>query len=62
VVPVDKIATDDVRGLGVHCAELACNRTRPYCAWSGGTDSTHFWFRWRDGRLAIVGAADYQGE
>jgi hypothetical protein len=62
VVPLDKIAADDVRGLSVHCAELTCDRTRPYCAWSGGADSTHVWFGWRDGRIEIAGAADYQGE
>jgi hypothetical protein len=62
VVPADKIAADDVRGLGMHCAELSCERTRPYCSWSGGADSTHFWFAWRDGRVEIAGAADYQGE
>jgi hypothetical protein len=62
VVPLDKIAPDDVRGLSVHCAELTCDRTRPYCAWSGGADSTHVWFGWRDGRVEIAGAADYQGE
>jgi hypothetical protein len=62
VVPLAKLAPDDVRGMGVHCAELACSPARPYCGWSGGADSTHVWFGWRDGKLEIVGAADYQGE
>jgi hypothetical protein len=62
IVHSAKVATDDVRGLGAHCAELACSASRPYCAWSGGTDSQHFWFGWRDGDLAILGAADYDGE
>jgi hypothetical protein len=62
VVPLGKLALDDVRGVGGHCAELACSSTRPYCAWIGGADSEHYWFGWRDGRLEIVGAADYDGE
>ena len=44
VVPVAKIGADDVRGLGAHCAELVCNPTRPYCAWTSGADSLHAWF------------------
>ncbi|HEY8042327.1 MAG TPA: VCBS repeat-containing protein [Polyangiaceae bacterium] len=62
VVPASKVAADDVRGLGAHCAELTCSATRSYCAWTGGADSQHFWFGWRDGQLALLGAADYQGE
>jgi hypothetical protein len=62
VVPLNKLAVDDVRGIGAHCAELTCSATRPYCAWIGGADSEHFWFDWRDGRLEITGAADYDGE
>jgi hypothetical protein len=62
VVPLGKLAVDDVRGIGAHCAELACSATRPYCAWTGGADSEHFWFDWRDGRLEVTGAADYDGE
>jgi hypothetical protein len=62
VVRLGKLAADDVRGLGTHCAELACSTSRPYCVWIGGTDSEHFWFGWRDGRLEIAGAADYDGE
>jgi hypothetical protein len=62
IVPLGKLAVDDVRGIGAHCAELACSATRPYCAWIGGADSEHFWFDWRDGRLEITGAADYDGE
>ncbi|MDP9001789.1 MAG: hypothetical protein M3O46_16950 [Myxococcota bacterium] len=62
VVRLGKLVADDLRGIGAHCAELACSATRPYCAWRGGTDSEHFWFDWRDGRLEIIGAADYAGE
>jgi hypothetical protein len=62
VVRLGKLAVDDVRGLGTHCAELSCSVARPYCAWLGGADSEHFWFGWRDGRLEITGAADYDGE
>jgi hypothetical protein len=62
MVPIGKLAVDDLRGIGSHCAELACSATRPYCAWIGGADSQHFWFDWRDGRLQILGAADYDGE
>jgi len=57
-----KVTADDVRGLGAHCAEMTCSSTRPYCAWSGGTDSLHFWFAVRDGTLTLTGAADYDGE
>jgi hypothetical protein len=62
VVTRDKIAADDVRGLGAHCAELSCSPTRPYCAWASATDSEHAWFGWNDGKLEIIGAADYDGE
>jgi hypothetical protein len=62
IVPSAKVGADDVRGLGAHCAEMTCSPTRPYCAWSGGTDSQHVWFGVRDGDLAITGAADYEGE
>lgn len=62
VVPAAKIATDQVRGLGAHCAELTCNATRPYCSYVSGADSLHAWFGWNGGQLALLGAADYQGE
>ena len=63
VVTRDKIAADQVRGLGAHCADLSCSATRPYCAWASATDSEHAWFGWgSDGKLEIVGAADYDGE
>jgi hypothetical protein len=62
VIRLGKLAADDVRGIGAHCAELTCSAIRPYCAWIGGADSEHFWFDWRDGRLEILGAADYDGE
>jgi hypothetical protein len=64
IVPVAKVAADDVRSLGAHCAEMTCSTTRPYCAWSGGADSQHLWFTVgaREGNLAIAGAADYDGE
>lgn len=62
IVPSAKVTPDDVRGLGAHCAEMTCSPTRPYCAWSGGTDSQHVWFGVHDGDLAIAGAADYDGE
>lgn len=61
-VPSSKVTADDVRGLGAHCAEMTCSATRPYCSWSGGTDSLHFWFGVRGGDLALTGAADYDGE
>lgn len=62
IVPSAKVGADDVRGLGAHCAEMTCSPTRPYCSWSGGTDSQHVWFGVHDGDLAIAGAADYEGE
>ncbi len=62
IVPSAKVTADDVRGLGAHCAEMTCSATRPYCSWSGGTDSLHFWFGTHDGDLALTGAADYDGE
>jgi hypothetical protein len=62
VIPVAKLTLDDLRGLGEHCAELACSATRPYCAWTGGADSEHLWFDWRGGRPEIVGVASYEGE
>jgi hypothetical protein len=62
IVPSAKVTADDVRGLAAHCAEMTCSTTRPYCSWSGGTDSLHFWFGVRDGDLALTGAADYDGE
>lgn len=62
IVPSAKVTADDVRGLGAHCAEMTCSSTRPYCSWSGGTDSLHFWFAVRDGTLTLTGAADYDGE
>jgi len=62
VVRAPKIAADDVRGLGAHCAELVCSATRPYCAWAAGADSMHAWFAWQGGQLVLAGAADYTGE
>jgi hypothetical protein len=62
VVPASQVAADQTSSLGAHCAELACDATRPYCVWSGGTDSLHVWFGRRDDRLELVGAADYDGE
>jgi hypothetical protein len=62
IVPSAKVTADDVRGLGAHCADMTCSSTRPYCSWSGGTDSQHFWFSLHDSDLAIAGAADYDGE
>ncbi len=62
VVSAVKASADDLRGLGAHCTELACNPTRPYCAWIAGADSEHLWFGWHDGRPEIVGAASYEGE
>lgn len=62
IVPLSKIGADDVRGLGAHCAELACSPTRPYCSWSSGPDSLHAWFVGRDAQLMLAGVADYQGE
>ena len=62
VVSAAKIGADDVRGLGAHCAELACDATRMYCSWAAGADSLHAWFAWQGGQLVLAGAADYQGE
>jgi hypothetical protein len=62
VVTGAKIGADDVRGLGAHCAELACSPTRMYCGWTAGADSLHAWFAWQGGQLVLAGAADYQGE
>jgi hypothetical protein len=62
VIPASKVAPDDLRSLSAHCADLACSAARPYCAWTGGADSEHLWFGWRDGRPEIVGAAAYEGE
>ena len=61
-VPLAQLAVDDVHGLGGHCAELTCNPTRPYCSWSAGAASEHFWFAVHDGRMQLTGAADYDGE
>jgi len=62
VVLAAKVGADDVRGLGAHCAELVCSPTRPYCFWASGADSVHTWFVGHGPQLALVGAADYQGE
>jgi hypothetical protein len=62
VVPASRIGADDVRGLGAHCPELACSRSRMYCSWAAGADSLHAWFVLQGGQLALAGAADYQGE
>jgi hypothetical protein len=62
VIPIGKLAVDDLRAISAHCAEMTCSPSRPYCAWVGGSDSEHFWFGWRDGRLELLGAADYNGE
>ncbi len=62
VVPLAKIAAGDVSGLGAHCADLVCDRTRPYCSYAVPGDSLHVWFGWNGGRLEIVGVADYTGE
>ena len=62
VVTPDKVVADDVRRLSAHCAELSCSKARPYCTWASATDSEHAWFGWRDGKLEIRGAADYDGE
>ena len=61
-VPSAKVGPGDVRDLGVHCPEIECSATRPYCAWSAGADSQHAWFGWADGQLTLVGVADYDGE
>jgi hypothetical protein len=62
VVPLAKIAAGDVHGFAAHCAEMTCDRTRPYCSYSVPGDSLHVWFAWTGGRLAIEGVADYSGE
>lgn len=62
IVASSKVTSDDVRGLGAHCAELACDAARPYCGWTGGADSQHFWFDGHPGPLSLLGAADYEGE
>lgn len=62
VVPSAKVGPGDVRDLGVHCPDIECSATRPYCVWSAGADSQHAWFGWADGQLALVGVADYDGE
>jgi hypothetical protein len=62
VVTPEKVVADDVRRLSAHCADLSCSAARPYCTWASATDSEHAWFGWRDGKLEIVGAADYDGE
>jgi hypothetical protein len=62
VVTPDKVVADDVRRLSAHCSELSCSVARPYCTRASATDSEHAWFGWRDGRLEIIGAADYDGE
>jgi len=62
IVPAAKLTADDLRVLGAHCGQMVCSATRPYCVWSGGTDSQHLWFGLRDGELVISGAADYDGE
>jgi hypothetical protein len=62
VVPASRIGADDVRGLGAHCPELTCSRSRMYCSWAAGADSLHAWFVLQGGQLALAGAADYTGE
>jgi hypothetical protein len=62
IVPAARVAADEASALGGHCAELACSASRPYCAWTGGANSLHAWFGWRNDRLELVGAADYDGE
>jgi hypothetical protein len=62
VVPLAKSTADDVRGLGDHCAEMTCAATRPYCGWDAGSDSQYAWFGWQEGKLVILGVADYEGE
>jgi hypothetical protein len=62
VVSAAKVAPDDVRGLGSHCAELVCSPTRPYCFWTSGADSLHAWFSGQGAPRMLLGAADYQGE
>jgi hypothetical protein len=62
IVPLAKIAAGDVHDLGAHCADLKCDRTRPYCSYTVPGDSLHVWFSWNGSRLEIQGAADYTGE
>jgi len=62
VVTRDRVAADEVRGLGAHCVELTCSASRPYCTWASATDSEHAWFGWSDGKLELLGVADYDGE
>jgi hypothetical protein len=62
VVSVAKISAGDVHGLSAHCAELTCDKTRPYCSYAVPGDSLHVWFAWNAGRLEIDGVADYSGE
>jgi hypothetical protein len=61
-IPASKVTADDVRSIGSHCAELTCSASRPYCSWTGGADSQHAWFGWREGKLVLLGVADYHGE
>jgi hypothetical protein len=62
IVPLAKIAAGDVHGLAAHCAEMACDKTRPYCSYAIPGDSLHVWFTWNGGHLEIEGVADYSGE
>jgi len=62
VVPLAKLANDDVRGLGAHCTDVICDPRRPYCSWSAGSDSEHLWFGWVAEKLQLLGAAEYDGE
>ncbi len=62
IVPLAKIAAGDVHGFAAHCAEMTCDKTRPYCSYAVPGDSLHVWFAWTGGRLAIDGVADYSGE
>jgi hypothetical protein len=62
IVPLAKIAAGDVHDLGAHCADLKCDKTRPYCSYTVPGDSLHVWFSWNGARLEIQGAADYTGE
>jgi hypothetical protein len=62
IVPLAKIAAGDVHGFASHCAEMTCDKTRPYCSYSVPGDSLHVWFAWNGGKLEIDGVADYSGE
>jgi hypothetical protein len=62
VIPATRVAADEASAFAGHCADLTCSTTRPYCSWSAGANSLHAWFGWRDDRLQLVGAADYDGE